>query len=50
LSACAEVPSVGNVWYDLTTGPDLIEIVGVASPTVQPLADATANSLYGVKP
>jgi len=45
-----QVDQSGNVWYDLTTGPDLVEIVGVASPTVQPLAYATANSLYGVKP
>jgi streptogramin lyase len=44
-----QVDQSGNVWYDTFT-TSIIEMVGAASPTVQPLAYATTNSLYGVLP
>jgi streptogramin lyase len=44
-----QVDQSGNVWYD-SFSANIIEMIGAASPTVQPLAYATANSLYGVEP
>jgi hypothetical protein len=40
----------GNVWFEELGVAAMQEMVGVAAPVVTPLAFATANSLYGVRP
>jgi hypothetical protein len=44
------VDGSGNVWYSAFNEPGLRELIGVAAPTVTPLAYAVKNSLLGTRP
>jgi hypothetical protein len=44
------VDGSGNVWYSGFNAAGLRELIGVAAPTVTPLAYAVKNSLLGARP